>query len=66
MNDEGGKRDTTELSVDSADDSDFLQSFRVRRAIQDDMGYDRLLLAYNSYFLPIVGIILWSIFLAIR
>jgi len=64
--DEGGKRQETESSADRTDDSDILQSFRIRRLIQNGVGYDKLLLAYNFYFLPIVSIVLWSIFLAIR
>lgn len=66
MSDEGGKRDQTESSTASVDDSDILQPSWVRCLIQNDMGHDRFLLAYNCYFLPIIGIILWSIFLVIR
>ena len=66
MSDEGGKRDQTELGDSGSDDSDFLQSIGLRCIVQNDMGLDRLLLAYNCYFLPIVSLILWSIFLVIR
>jgi len=65
MDDEGCKQNKTELSTISVDDSNILQSSRIRRIVQNGMGYDRLLLAYNFYFLPIISIVLWSIFLVI-
>ena len=66
MSDEGGKRSKTELSDSSADGGDLPEPVRLRRLIQDGVGLDRLLLAYNCVFLPGLSIILWAIFLVIR
>jgi len=66
MSDEGSKRQKTESSDSSADVGDFFQSLRLRRLIQNDIGFDRLLLAYNWVFLPCFSIILWTLFLVIR
>jgi hypothetical protein len=66
MSDEGGKRDKTELGDSGSDDSYFSQSIGIRRLIQNDVGLDRLLLAYNGLFLPCVSIVLWAIFLVVR
>ena len=64
--DEGGKRDKTEYSSDSSDDSDFSKSSRLRCLLQDHTGLDRILLAYNFVFLPCISIIFWIVFLALR
>lgn len=66
MSDEGGKRQKTESSDYSANDSDLFQPIGVRYLIQNGSGFDRLLLAYNGYFLPIVSILFWTLFLVIR
>lgn len=66
MSDEGEKQQKTELGDNSADDSDLFQSIGVRYLIQNGSGFDRFLLAYNGYFLPVVSIFLWALFLAIR
>jgi len=66
MNDEGGKRKQTESGNCCADGSDVPQPVGLRCLIQDDFGFDRILLAYNWVFLPGLSIVLWTIFLAIR
>jgi hypothetical protein len=67
MDDEGPERkQKKELSSSISDGSNFSKPFGFRHSIQDDLGLDRILLAYNGYFLPGISILLWIIFLAIR
>jgi len=65
--DEGPKRKEKEESSDSNSHArNILQPFGFRCLIQDDLGLDRLLLAYNCYFLPSISFLIWGIFLVIR
>lgn len=66
MSDEGGKRKQTESGDCCSDGGDIPQPVGLRCLIQNDIGFDRLLLAYNWYFLPCVSIILWGVFLVVR
>ena len=66
MSDEGGKRQETKSIDSGADGGDLPEPVGLRRLIQDGIGLDRLLLAYNCVFLPGLSIILWTIFLVIR
>lgn len=67
MDDEGPERkQKKELSSSLFNGSNFSKPFRFRHSLQDDLGLDRILLAYNWYFLPGISILLWAVFLAIR
>jgi hypothetical protein len=66
MSDEGGKRQETKSSDSGADGGDLPEPIGFRRLIQDGIGLDRLLLAYNCVFLPSFSFILWIIFLVIK
>jgi hypothetical protein len=66
MDDDVPKRTQKEESSDSvSDDSDLFESLRIRRIIQDGSGLDRFLLAYHGLFLPVISIVLWTLFLVI-
>jgi len=66
MSDEGGKRQETKSSDSCTDGGDLPKPVGLRRLIQDGIGLDRLLLAYNCVFLPGLSALLWLIFLVIR
>lgn len=67
MDDEGPERkQKKELSSSISDDGNFSKPLRFRHSLQDDLGLDRILLAYNWYFLPGISILLWIVFLVIR
>lgn len=65
--DEGPKRKEKEESGDSNSHArNILQPAGFRCLIQDDLGFDKGLLAYNWYFLPCLSFFLWALFLVIR
>ena len=59
--DEGSKQ--KENSNLGSDDSDVSEPVRFRCPILYGIGSDRFLRAYNFYFLPIIGIAIYSVFL---
>jgi len=66
MSDDVPKRQKKEESSDSVlDGGDLPEPFRLRRLIQNGVGLDRFLLAYNWVFLPWLSFILWIIFLVV-
>ena len=65
--DEGPKRnEKKELSSSNSHARNILQPAWFRRLIQDDLGFDEILLAYNWHFLPCLSLPIWCLFLAIR
>lgn len=64
--DEGPKRkEKEEFSNSNSHARNIFQPFGFRYLIQNDLGLDKGLLAYNWYFLPCICLIIWCIFLAI-
>ena len=67
MDDEGPERkQKKELSSSSSNGGNFSKPTGLRCLIQDDLELDRILLAYNWYFLPCISVLLWALFLVIR
>lgn len=42
------------------------QPFWLRYSRKANMGFDRLVLDYNGYFLPCCGLIFWTLFLLLK
>jgi hypothetical protein len=61
MDDEGSKQ--TKTIHTGSDDSDVSEPIRLRCPFLYGVEGDRFLCDYNKYFLPIVGAIIWTIFL---
>ena len=67
MDNDNDKQKQQEESCDSSSDGgDLPEPVRLRRFIQNGIGYDRVLLVYNWYFLPCLSVIFWTVFLAFR
>lgn len=65
--DEGPKRKGEEEFSNSYPHArNIFQPSGFRHLIQDDLGFDKGLLAYNWYFLPCISFFIWCIFLVIR
>ena len=71
MDSDSCKQETTEGNKSENGDPlpdgwNVYKSIWVRCSLQDDIGFDRLILDYNRYFLPSCGFIFWTIFLLFK